>query len=65
VAYLFRIFEQEDGSWSCRRGRDDLDRFGDLGDALTHTVDIASEDAPSEVFVHLVDGRVQPFATFG
>jgi hypothetical protein len=64
VAYFFRIVEQEDGSWTCRRGRVDLDRFEQLDDAIEHTTSIASEYAPAEVFVHHFDGRVQAIATF-
>jgi Uncharacterized protein conserved in bacteria (DUF2188) len=64
VAYFFRIVEREDGSWSCRRGRADLDRFAQLDEAIEHTTSIASAYAPAEVFVHHCDGRVQNIATF-
>jgi Uncharacterized protein conserved in bacteria (DUF2188) len=61
--YFFRIVEQEDGSWSCRRGREDLDRHPELDDAIEHTTAIAREIPPSEVFVHRLDGQVQSIAT--
>jgi hypothetical protein len=64
VAYFFRVVEQDDGWWSCRRGREDFDCFDQLEDAVEHTADFAREQAPSEVFVHHLDGRVQSIATF-
>jgi hypothetical protein len=56
--------EQENGAWLFRRGRTDIKQFGQLGDALEHTTDIASEHPPSEVIVHRLDGRVEVIATF-
>ena len=64
MAYFFRVVGQDDGSWSCRRGRDDFDWFGQLDEAIEHTTRIASENPPSEVFVHHLDGRVESIATF-
>jgi hypothetical protein len=61
--YFFRVVEQEDGSWSCRRGREEFDCHDQLGDAIEHTTGIASEYRPSEVFVHHLDGQVQTIAT--
>jgi hypothetical protein len=61
--YFFRVIEQEDGSWSCRWGREDFDSHAQLDDAIDHTTGIASEHPPSEVFVHHLDGRVQSIAT--
>lgn len=61
--YFFRVIEHEDGLWSCRRGRADLDVHARLDDAIEHTTRIASQYPPSEVFVHHVDGRVQSIAT--
>lgn len=62
--YFFRVVEQEDGSWSCRRGRDDFDWFDQLDDAIEHTTNFARENSPSEVFVHHLDGQVHSIATF-
>ena len=64
MAFFFRIVEFEDGSWSCRQGRRELARFGDLDAAIETGRDIACEHAPSEVFVHDLNGRVQSIATF-
>jgi hypothetical protein len=60
--FFFRVVEQEDGSWSCRRGRDDFDSRAELDDAIEHTFGLASEHPPSEVFVHHLDGQVQSVA---
>lgn len=59
VAYFFRVVEGEDGSWSCRRGREDFDYHAALEDAIDHTTTIASEYLPSELFLHHLDGRMQ------
>jgi hypothetical protein len=61
--YFFRVIEQEDGSWSCSRGREDFDFHAHLDDAIDHITGIASEHSPSDVFVHHLDGRVQSIAT--
>ncbi len=61
--YFFRVVEQDDGSWLCRRGREEFDFHAQLDDAIEHTIGIASEDPPSEVFIHHRDGRVQNIAT--
>jgi Uncharacterized protein conserved in bacteria (DUF2188) len=62
--FFFRVVEQDDGSWSCRRGREDFDFRAQLDDAVERTTDVASEHPPSEVFVHRLDGQVQSIATF-
>ena len=63
MAQFFRIVEQVDGWWY-RRGRADLMRFANLDDAIKHATDIASENSPSEVLVHHLNGRVQVVASF-
>jgi hypothetical protein len=62
-AYFFHVVEQQDGSWSCRRGREDFGWFDALDDAIEHTVDVAGKYTPSEVLVHRLDGQVQSIAT--
>lgn len=64
VPYFFRVVEQRDGSWWCRRGRVDVKWFGNLDEAIEHATDFASELPPSEVVVHRLDGRVEVIATF-
>jgi hypothetical protein len=54
---------KDDGSWLCHRGREEFDFHAQLDDAIEHTIGIASEDLPSEAFVHHRDGRVQTIAT--
>jgi Uncharacterized protein conserved in bacteria (DUF2188) len=62
--YFFHIVEQEDGSWSCTRGREHLGAHAQLDDAIDHTIVIARKYGPSEVLVHRLDGQVQSIATF-
>jgi len=62
--YFFRVVEQADSSWACRRGQLDLAWFDELEDAIEHASGLASVDGPSEVFVHHLDGRVRAVATF-
>jgi hypothetical protein len=62
--YFFRVVEQRDRSWSSRRGQLDVAWFNELEDAIEHTTGMASKDAPSEVFVHHLDGRAEVIATF-
>ena len=61
--YFFRVVEQEDGSWLCRRGREELDVHAQLDDAVDHTTGNAREDRPSQVIVHHRDGQVQTVAS--
>jgi hypothetical protein len=61
--FFFRVVEQEDGSWSCCRGREHFDAHAQLDDAAEHTISIASVHSPSEVFVHHLDGRVRSIAS--
>jgi Uncharacterized protein conserved in bacteria (DUF2188) len=61
--YFFRVVELEDGSWLCRRGREEFDVHEQLDDAIEHTTGIASDHPPSQVFVHHRDGQVQTIAT--
>jgi Uncharacterized protein conserved in bacteria (DUF2188) len=61
--YFFHVVEQDDGSWSCSRGREEFDVHAQLDNAIEHTTRIASEHQPSEVFVHHLDGQVQSIAT--
>jgi hypothetical protein len=58
----YRVVEQEDGSWSCRQGRDELDCHAQLDDAIEHTTGIARANLPSQVFVHHRDGRMSAIA---
>jgi hypothetical protein len=68
VAYesrsYFRVVEQSDGSWACRRGRHALDDHPTFCGAITHIIEIAAEHPPSEVFAHYADGGVRSQAIF-
>jgi hypothetical protein len=61
---FFHVVEQEDGSWSCNRGREHFGAHAQLENAIEYTKVIAGEHGPSEVFVHRLDGQVQSVATF-
>jgi Uncharacterized protein conserved in bacteria (DUF2188) len=61
--YFFRVVERDDGSWLCRRGREEFDVHAQLDDAIEHTTGIASEHPPSQVFLHRLDGQVETIAT--
>jgi Uncharacterized protein conserved in bacteria (DUF2188) len=63
ATFFFRVVEQDDGSWLCRRGREEFDFHAQLDDAVEHTTGIAGEDRPSKVLVHHRDGWVQTVAT--
>jgi hypothetical protein len=62
--FFFHVVEQEDHSWSCNRGREHFGAHAQLENAIEYTKVIAGEHAPSEVFVHRLDGQVQSIATF-
>jgi uncharacterized protein DUF2188 len=62
VAKFFRVVEQKDGSWVCRRGREEFDFHAQLDDAIEHTFGMATQNPPSQVFVHHRDGKVQSIA---
>jgi hypothetical protein len=62
---FFHVVEQEDGSWSCNRGREHFGAHAQLENAIEHTKVIAGERRPSEVFVHRLGEHVgQSIATF-
>jgi hypothetical protein len=63
ATFFFRVVEKEDGSWLCRRGREEFDVHAQLDDAIEHTTGLAREDPPSQVFVHRLDGQVETIAT--
>jgi uncharacterized protein DUF2188 len=46
----------------CRWGREEFDAHEQLDDAIEHTIGIASEHPPSQVFVHRRDGQVETIA---
>ena len=62
--WFFRVIEDAEGTWVCRTGRYDLDRHASQSDALTHICELAADDPPSAVFVHLADGQVHREAVF-
>lgn len=62
--WFFRVIEHDDGTWTCRAGRQDIDQHASLREAMTHILTVADENRPSEVFVHHADGRVRSEASF-
>jgi Uncharacterized protein conserved in bacteria (DUF2188) len=61
--FCFRIIEERDGCWSCRRGAGQIDSHASLAEAIEHLTAVAGEHRPSEVRVHHLDGRVRSVAT--
>lgn len=59
----FRVI-QGDGSWMCRRGREEIDRHDSRQEAVDHMSELAAEHRPSEVFLHEGDGTVVSIVTF-
>jgi hypothetical protein len=59
VPWFFRVIEQADGSWACRRGREELDRHAELDEAVSHASSLAAAHAPAEVMVHFFDGTMR------
>jgi hypothetical protein len=62
--FFFRLIEHDDGSWTCRRGRQDFDRHPSQDEALAHILEVAGAHPPSRVYVHHRDGRVFTAASF-
>jgi hypothetical protein len=61
--WFWRAIEHETG-WICRHGREELDRHPSLEEAIAHLGRIARAHAPSQVFAHYLDGRVETIALF-
>jgi uncharacterized protein DUF2188 len=64
MTYFFRVLEHDDGTWSCRSGRREIDRHDQRDDALDHITAIASKRRPSQVLVQHLDGHLRRAATF-
>jgi uncharacterized protein DUF2188 len=62
--WYFRVVEQNDGTWMCRRGRYAIDHHPDMQQALDHIKSLASNHRPSEVRLHHLNGRVETVITF-
>ncbi len=58
----FRIIEQDDGRWACRRGLAQLDVHHQMDAALAHITELAGGERPSAVFAHYLDGQVRRMA---
>jgi hypothetical protein len=61
---FFRVVAQQDGHWSCRRGREELDSHADLAEAVEHMTALAGQHRPSEVLVHPLGAAMRSVATF-
>jgi hypothetical protein len=62
--WFFRVVASDDGRWTCRRGRDEVDSHDRLADALSHMTATAQASAPSCVYIHYSDGSVSKAAEF-
>ncbi len=58
----FRVIERADNSWTCRRGRDDIDQHSSRQEAVDHMTILAAQHRPSEVLVHCRNGEVESAA---
>jgi hypothetical protein len=58
MVWFLRAIEQPDGSWTCRRGREDHDNHESLHDAVEHLKTLAVEIGGAELFLHRLDGSV-------
>ena len=59
----FRAIEEEDG-WLCRHGSHVFDVHGTLEEAVEHMKGLASDDPPSQVWVHRLTAAPEIVATF-
>jgi hypothetical protein len=60
---FWRTIEREAG-WACHHGLTQLDRHPTMQDSLRHLSEIAALHAPSQVFAHYLDGRIESVAVF-
>jgi hypothetical protein len=56
--YFFRVIESAHDQWACRRGRCSTDSHATFDEALAHNSALAAAHAPSELFVHPLDGAI-------
>jgi hypothetical protein len=61
AGFFFRVIEDDDGCWVCRRGRAD---HHSREDATDHMVGLVAFHRPSEVLVHHGNGVVEVAASF-
>lgn len=61
--WYWRTIEDESG-WTCRHGMEELDRHATRGEAVEHLSALARKAAPSQVFAHHLDGRIETVALF-
>lgn len=59
MAWFFRAIERSDSRWACRHGTFEFDDHAELGEAIAHLRQLASESTPAELFVHRLDGSVE------
>jgi hypothetical protein len=58
MAWFLRAIELGDGGWACRWSVDEFDRHPSLSESLAHLHELAAQHAPTEIFVHRLDGSV-------
>lgn len=59
----FRVIERANSTWTCRRGRNNIDHHDGRQEAVDHMTILAAQHRPSEVVVHYSDGEVESAAT--
>jgi hypothetical protein len=60
---FWRAIEHE-AEWACRHGLAEVDRHPTLREAIEHLSAIAEAQAPSQIFAHYLNGRVETVAVF-
>ena len=64
MAWSYRVVELENGRWLCRFGRELFDEHNAMSRAVEHCGGIASRNAPANLFLHYLGGRVHLIARF-
>jgi hypothetical protein len=59
MALFFRVIEQGDGRWACRRGGQEYDTHATVNPAIAHIRALAADQVLAELFLHRIDGSVE------
>ncbi|MGC4109439.1 MAG: hypothetical protein QM747_03225 [Nocardioides sp.] len=63
MALFLRAFEEPEGTWTCRQGRQVLDAHPALHEAVTHLRELAEAlEGPVLLIAHRLDGRIEHVA---
>jgi hypothetical protein len=59
MAWFFRVIEQHDGRWACRRGSQEYDTHDTVNPAIDHIRALAADQIAAELFLHRIDGSIE------